>query len=399
MSIGKSKIGLKLALFLIVCVVLSAYGIVVRAKQAKDLSRETVADAIPVVSAIQPKPGNGTDDIILPGQVEAWHEAPIYARVNGYVASWKTDIGSHVKEGDLLAEIDTPEVDAQLRQAQADLATAAANNTLAQSTAVRWKSLLKTDSVTRQETEEKTGDADAKAAAVKAAQANVDRLNELEGFKKIVAPFDGVITARNVDTGALVNAGAGARELFHIVEKDKLRVYVEVPQNYTQRLTPGMAVELHFDEYPGKLWPATLTTDASALDPATRTLRVEFIVDNSKEELLPGGYTEVHIKVAAQSDGMRLPVNTLLYHADGVFVATVDAQGHTHLKPVTLGRDFGTEVEVTAGLAASESVIVNPADSLADGQQVHIAAAAPAGQDKVAGKSATITPAAGGKNQ
>jgi len=363
----------KLFLFLIICVVLGAYGIEARARQAKELNQDTAANAITTVSVMQPKSNEGTDDIILPGQVEAWHSAPIYARTNGYIAKWHTDIGAHVKQGEVLAEIDTPEIDAQYAQAEADLATATANNALAQITVERWKKLVKTDSVTKQETDEKIGDADAKAAALSSAKANRDRLKDLEDFKKIIAPFNGVISARNIDVGSLVNAGAGAQELFHIVEKDKLRVYVEVPQMYTQRLMKGMTMELHFAEFPGKDFPAVLSTDADALDPVTRTLRVELMVDNKDESLLPGGYTEVHIKVPAAEDGMRLPVNTLLYRATGVFVATVDPQNQVRLKQVTLGRDFGTEVEVTAGLTDKEQVILNPADSIAEGQQVRIA--------------------------
>jgi RND family efflux transporter MFP subunit len=232
----------------------------------------------------------------------------------------------------------------------------------------------------------------AQRATVASQTANVHRLEQLQSFEKVYAPFDGVITARNIDTGALVDSGSGAKELFHIVEKDKLRVYVEVPQNYTQRLSEGMTADLHFAEYPGKVYQARLTTDSNALDPATRTLRVEFTVDNAKEELLPGGYTEVHIKVAAQGDGMRLPVNTLMYHGDGVFVAVADAQNKARLKKVTLGRDFGTEVEVTAGLNADEQVIVNPPDSLADGADVRIATPPPAAE-----KDAKAAPAAGDK--
>ncbi|MDE1152528.1 MAG: efflux RND transporter periplasmic adaptor subunit [Micavibrio sp.] len=377
MSTSKPKTKLKLFLFLIVCAVIAAYGITIRARAERELKQDTESSAIPYVTVIQPKVASNGEELILPGRVEAWHEASIYARTSGYIGAWTTDIGSHVKTGDVLATIETPEIDAQLRQAQANLATAVANNTLAQSTAKRWTDLLKTDSVTKQESDEKTSDAMAKAADVAAAQANLDHLTELESFKRITAPFDGVITARNIDTGALVNAGAGAEELFHIVEKDKLRVYVEVPQNYTQRLTADTTAELHFAEYPGRGFPAKMSRNASALDASTRTLRVEFSVDNSSEELLPGGYTEVHMKVATQASTMRLPVNTLLYRVDGVLVAILDKDGAAHLKPVTLGRDFGTEVEVTAGIDAGESVIVNPADSLVDGQKLRLAEQAP----------------------
>lgn len=371
MAQGKSKTGMKLLVFSLVCAAVAGFGIHARAKQAHEL-KVAVAEALPTVSTIKPKVGKGNDAIILPGRLAAWHEVALYARTNGYVAKWTADIGTHVKEGDVLAELDTPEVDAQLRQSEADLAAAIANSALAQSTAARVKELLKSDFAAKQQVDEKTSDAAAKVAAVASARANHERLLQLESFKRITAPFAGVVTARNIDTGALVNAGAGAQELFHLVEKDKLRVFVEVPQNYTQRLQMGMNAELHFAEYPDRVFPATLTTNASALDPVTRTLRVEFMVNNEKEELLPGGYTEVHIKVDAQSDSMRLPVNTLLYRADGVKVATVNGQGQVHLVPVKIGRDFGTEVEITNGLGADVPVIVNPADSIVEGQAVRV---------------------------
>ncbi len=331
------------------------------------------------------KTGAKTEEIILPGRVEAWHEAPIYARTSGYVAKWTTDIGAHVKAGDVLAEIDTPEIDAQLRQMEAAVETANADNKLAQSTASRWKGLLKTDSVTKQEADEKTGDAASKEALAAAARANLDRLKDLEAFKRIVAPFDGVISARNVDTGTLVNAGSGQQELFHMVEKDKLRIYVEVPQNYTERLKPGLTAELHFAEHPDKTWQATLSGDASALDSVTRTLRVQFAVDNADEALLPGGYTEVHLQVPSDADGARLPVNTLLFRTGGVFVAVANG-GHAEIRKLTLGRDFGTEVEVKAGLAPDDAVIVNPSDSLSDNAPVKVAAEEPAAAAKDAKK-------------
>jgi len=369
----------KLFIFLIICAIVGGYGITARAKHATDLQHETAESSIATVSVVHPETGKGSDEIVLPGQLEAWHAAPIYARTIGYIAKWNTDIGAHVKKGAILAEIDTPEVDAQYQQAQADLATAAANQKLSAQTLERWQSLVKSDSVTKQETDEKVGDAAAKGAAVAAAQANVNRLQDLEVFKKVVAPFDGVITARNIDTGTLVNAtnGAQGQELFHIVEKDKLRVYVDVPETYTQRLDDGMTVELHLSEYPGKVFPATVDTNASALDAATRTLRVELTVDNTDEKLLPGSYVEAHIKITSVGDGLKLPVNTFLYRNNGVFVATAGDDGHVHLKPVTLGRDYGATVEVTTGVDEKDQVIVNPADSIAEGEQVKVAAVVP----------------------
>jgi RND family efflux transporter MFP subunit len=364
----------KVFLLLIVLIAIGGWGINARIDAAAKLEKETNDQTIPTVAVIQASHGPMYEDVVLPATVQAWHEAPIYARTNGYLKDWVTDIGTFVKAGDLLAEIETPEIDAQLRQAEADLATAEANNQLAQTTAKRWQALLKTNSVSKQEADEKIGDAAAKEALVASARANLERLNELEGFKRVTAPFDGTITARNTDTGALINAGSGGvgQELFHIAEIGRLRVYVQVPENTMQAITPDMTAELHFMEYPQRYFTATLTRTANALDPATRTLLIELEVDNEKGELLPGSYAEAHMKLPLSNDIVHVPVNTLLFRSSGLQVATVDAENKAQLKTITIGRDYGKDVEVTSGLAPGESVIVNPPDSLANGQAVHV---------------------------
>ena len=338
-------------------------------------SREATEDnAVPTVVVMKAAQGPASEEIVLPGTVQAWHEAPIYARTSGYLKGWKTDIGTPVKTGDLIAEIDTPEVDAQLHQAEADLGTAQANQKLAQSTADRWTALLKTNSVSKQDADEKVSAAAAGSATVAAAQANVDRLQQLESFKQVVAPFDGIITARNTDVGALINAGSSGNgpELFHIAETDKLRVYVQVPEPYVPQITPDLVAELHFAEHLGEVFPAKLARTADALDPASRTLLIELEVDNAKGELMPGGYTDVHFKLAAAANTVRLPVNTLIFRAEGMQVATIDADGHALLKPIKISRDFGNTVEVQSGITPGETIIVNPPDSLATGQPVRI---------------------------
>jgi RND family efflux transporter MFP subunit len=365
--------GLILLAFALAIVV---WGIASRLEAETALKRETQQAAAPKVAVMQAARGPSSEEIVLPGSVQAWHEAAIYARTSGYVKDWLTDIGAHVKEGDLLAEIETPEVDAQMHQAEADLATAEANNKLAQSTAQRWDVLLKTKAVSKQEAEEKFGDAAAKEALVLSAKANLDRLKQLEEFKRITAPFDGVITARNIDTGALINAGSGGTgpELFHIAETGKLRVYIQVPEADAPFIKSDLVADLRLAEHPQESFAASLAHTADAIDPASRTLLVELEVDNAEDKLLPGSYTQVHIKLPSDGTSVRLPVNTLLFRADGMQVATVDANGKAMLKLITIGRDYGKEVEVTSGISEGETIIINPPDSLSSGQVVQIAA-------------------------
>jgi RND family efflux transporter MFP subunit len=354
-------------------IILAAWGIISRTVEEHRLQKETDDQAIPTVNVVQAKKSPDSEDLVLPGNVQANYEAAVYARTSGYVKQWYTDIGTPVKAGQLMADIDTPEVDDQLRQAEADLGTAQANGALADSTARRWKALLATDSVSKQETDEKVGDAQAKTAMVASAKANLGRLQQTEGFKHVVAPFDGVVTARETDIGALINAGSGqGPELFRVADKSKLRIYIQVPQNYASVFAQDTVVQLVFAEHPGRTFDARMARTAQALDPASRTLLVQLEADNTKGELLPGGLTEVHLKSPAGNPSVRLPASALMFRAEGLRVATLD-NGHAKLHPISIGRDFGKEVEVLTGIEAGQNVILDPPDSLIDDEEVRIA--------------------------
>lgn len=365
----------KRKMFLFFVVLLVLFVICSRIYDAVVLRKQTLINALPVVTTLTVKKGSGVDEIVLPGNVLAWHEATIYARTNGYIKKWYVDIGSHVKKGELLAEIETPELDAQLRQAEADLNTAIANNQLAQSTAKRWINLLKSDSVSKQETDEKISSAAALNAVVIASRANLERLKQLVSFERVIAPFDGTITSRTTDIGSLINAGSSTDgvALFKIAQTDLLRVYVKIPQNYSTRITRDMTVNLRFTEHPGKLFPATLVETAQAIDPLTRTLLAQFKVNNKDNQLLAGSYAEVLFSFPVSPLTVRLPVNTLLFRSEGLQVATVDSNQCVVLKPITVTRDFGTEVEVRSGINPGDQVIVNPSDSILNGEKVRIA--------------------------
>jgi len=365
---------------LLIALALGVWGEISRVLARAALSRETAETAIPTVATVTAQPSTVAEDLVLPGAVQAYIEAPIYARTSGYLKSWRTDIGTPVVKGQLLAEIDTPEVDQELSQAQADLATARANESLSKSTNVRWQGLLATESVSKQDADEKSGDAAAKKAAADSAAANVARLQELESFKRVTAPFSGIITARNTDIGALINAGQNTgAELFRIADIHKLRVYVRVPQAFASVTQPGLAAELRFSEKPGKAFVAKTVRTSNALDPALRTLQVELELDNPGGEILPGAYVEVHFKLPASAAILRLPANTVLFRASGLQVATVDKQQRIKLKSIVQGRDFGSSIEVLSGLAPNEIVVLNPPDSITDGVQVRIVAPAAPG--------------------
>jgi RND family efflux transporter MFP subunit len=363
-----------LALVIVGAIVVS--GILPRIHARADLDKETAEMAIPTVSVVHPKRGAPAQEVVLPANVQAFIDAPIYARTNGYLKHWYVDIGAGVKAGQLLADIETPEVDQQLRQSKADLATAEANLNLSQITAHRYADLLKTDSVSKQDADNAAGDFAAKQATVQSAQANVKRLEELQAFEKIYAPFAGVITARNTDIGALIDSGSGGgtrTELFHIAQADKLRVYVSVPEVYSQAAKPGLSADLALSEFPGRLFQGTLVRTADAIDQSTRTLLVEIRVNNPTGTLLSGAYAEVHLKLPTATSAFIVPVNALLFRAEGLRVAAVSDGKHAELKPVTLGHDFGSEVEVVAGLSGDESIVVNPPDSIVAGEEVRIA--------------------------
>ena len=372
-----------LLLAVVTAVLLVVFGILPRIQARTALRQETARMAIPTVAVMQPKRSAPAQEIILPANVQAYTDAPIYARTNGYLKRWLVDIGGHVKEGQLLAEIDTPEVNQQLRQARADLGTAQANLNLSKITADRFAGLLKSDSVSQQESDNATGDYEAKQASLQSAQANVRRLEETQSFRKIYAPFSGVITARNTDIGALIDSGSsgGTRtELFHIVQPNRLRVYVSVPQVYSQAAKPGLTADLTLSEFPGRRFEGKLVRTANAIDPTSRTLLVEISVDNPTGQLFTGSYAEVHLKLPTPVSSLILPVNTLLFRSEGLRVATVGSDQKVQLKPITLGHDFGSEVEVVAGLEGNENVILNPPDSVTAGELVRVAQNAQGGQ-------------------
>ncbi len=349
------------------------FGLDSRAVSSKTLGTETKTLAEPVVVVIQPKLSTTAEEVVLPGDMQAYVDTPIYARSSGYLTKWYVDIGGQVRSGQLLAEIEAPEVDRQLRQARADWDTAKANYNLAVSTAKRWQELLASDSVSKQETDEKIGDLAAKKAIMTAAEENVHRLENVESFQKVYAPFDGVITARKTDVGALIDAGANSpnQELFHESAARKLRVFINVPQAYTPSLKPGVHAELTLTEYPGRVFEGTLARTAKAIDLTSRTLLAEVDVKNQTGELLPGAYVSVHFKLPAARQSMTLPVNTLLFRAEGLQVAAV-RNGKTQLLPIKMGRDFGNEVEVISGINKDESVIVNPSDSIGSDEPVRV---------------------------
>lgn len=367
-------------IFIIGCAVAGAIGYAVvtgigaRVAAADSLKRRTLDISIPTVSVVHPKRGAPVEEVVLPGNAQAYVSTPVWARTNGYLKAWYFDIGAHVKAGQLLAEIETPEVDKQLDQARADLATAQANYELSQTTAARYQALLKSDSVAKQDVEDRVGDLNAKKAMVDSAKYNLQRLEEEQGFEKVYAPFDGIITARNIDIGALINAGANApgKELFDIAATNRLRVYVNVPQQYSRDVAPGSAAYLTQAEFPGRRFPGKIVRNAEAIDPASRTLLTEVDVDNPTGELLPGAFLSVHLKLHAKAETAIVPANALIFRSEGLQVALV-RDGKTELRPIAIGRDYGTEVEVVSGISPQDIVIENPSDSLISGEEVRMA--------------------------
>jgi RND family efflux transporter MFP subunit len=357
---------------------LAVWGILSRLSARNALDREARAAAILTVITTKPRGGPAADTLVLPGSVQAYYEAPIYARTSGYLKTWYTDIGAAVKKGQVLAEIETPEVDQQLRQAQADLGTARANYELARTTNERWQGLLSTESVSQQDADQRAGDAAAKAAAQASAAANLARLHEMEGFKRVVAPFGGTVTQRNTDVGALINAGqTPGSALFRVADTHRLRIYVQVPQPYAAQISTGMSAALEFTDHPGQHYSATVASTAHALDAVSRTLQVELQIDNSKGELLPGSYVQVTFSLPPSPGTLRVPVNTVIFRGKSPQVAIVDAGQHVRLRDIAEGRDFGTEVEVLAGIEPNDTLVVNPPDSIADGAPVRIQPAQP----------------------
>lgn len=347
------------------------------------LAKETERETVPTVAVVYPKTEKPDEELVLPGSLLAYEESPIYARTNGYLVRWYKDIGSRVKEGELLATIDTPEIDQELNQTKAAREQIVAQLELAKISAERWENLRKTDSVSAQETDQQTSGYKQAQANLAAADANVRRLEQLEGFKKVYAPFSGVLTKRNVDPGALINAGTGAagntgmatagHELFDIARVDPLRVYTSVPQAYSPFIKVGSSTTLTLQELPGQKFPAKIARTAEAIDPTTRTLLTEVDVPNKDGRLLPGSLGEVHFAVGSNVAKVTIPINALLFRSEGAQLAVVGSDSKVHLRSITIGRDYGTSLEILGGVSPGEQVVINPPDSLEDGQQVQIA--------------------------
>jgi RND family efflux transporter MFP subunit len=369
-----SRIFTILFLVVIVLVILGAFTLFQRHTQYQALAKETETLAIPTVAVIHASVESAEEDLVLPGAMQAYVESPIYARTNGYLKKWYHDIGSRVRQGDLLADIDTPEVDQQLSQARADLNTSQANANLSKITAARYQELIKTDGVSKQEVDNAVGDLEAKVANVKSAEANVRRLEELESFKHIYAPFSGVITKRSVDTGTLINAGNGgaSEQLFSLAQTDPIRAYVSVPEAYAPSIHAGLGAYLELTQYPGQKFQGKVVRTAESIDPGTRTLLTEVDVPNHNGALLPGGYAQAHLQVKVTGARLAVPVNALIFRSEGLRAIVVDTNHRAHLRAITVGRDYGTTLEVLQGLAASDWIVLNPADSLDDGQEVHV---------------------------
>jgi RND family efflux transporter MFP subunit len=370
-------VGVTVAVLVVGAVIYS--GIHQRVQAETTLGVNTERAAVPTVTVVQPLSGDVSQEIVLPGNTQAFSDTPIYARTNGYLKRWYVDIGAHVAQGQLLAEIETPEVDQQLEQARADLKNAQANEHLAQITADRWQNLLKTNAVSKQETDQAVSDLSARQASVDSTTANVHRLEQLQSFEKVYAPFAGVITARNTDVGALINAGAAGvpQELLHIAAVNRLRVYVAVPEIDSQAAQTGAKATLTLDEFPGEIFQGTIVRNSDSIDAASRTLNVEVDVANAQGRIKTGAYVFVHLNNPqsrqAMGHSLTIPADTLLFRSEGLRVGVV-RNGRAELVPITIGRDFGATVEVVAGLQPTDEVIVNPSDSLTSGSPVQVSA-------------------------
>ncbi len=357
---------------LVVLLLTGAATLIKRAHDERVLAKDTERNSVPSVAVIHPKAEKPDREVVLPGSLQAYEESPIYARTNGYLLRWYKDIGSRVKQGELLAKIDTPEVDQELLQSRAARQQVAAQLELARTSDERWRNLRQTDSVSQQEADQQSSIYQQSKANLAAADANVRRLEQLESFKNVYAPFSGVLTRRNVDRGALINAGAGGRELFNIANVDPLRVYVSVPQAYAQDIKIGMNAWVTLQEFPGQKFQGSVARTAEAIDMATRTLRTEVDVPNKERRLLPGSFGEVHFSVESDANKVTVPINAMLFGTEGARVAVVEADGKVQLRPVFIGRDYGATLEILSGLSPDEQLIVNPSDSLEDGQQVRV---------------------------
>jgi RND family efflux transporter MFP subunit len=372
---GPSRLALLLALVVAVALGFFIYsGIHGRVEAESNLQHATEVAAVEDVGVVRPKAAAPIDEVVLPGATQPFVNSPIYARTNGYLVKWFYDIGAKVKKGDLLAIIDTPELDKQLEQARADLASAKSNLALSKTTAERWQGLVKTRSVSQQSTDQAVDNLSATQASVDSYAANVRRLEDLVSFEKVYAPFDGVITVRNTDTGWLIDAGAASpsKQLFQLAQTSILRIFVAVPEVYSRAARVGAAATLTLDEFPGQTFRGTVTRTSQSIDMASRTLNTEIDVDNPTEQLLPGAYVQVHLKLPNRTRSVIIPANALLFRSEGLRVGVVRNQ-HAQLVPITIGVDYGSSVQVTSGLALDDQVIVSPSDSLISGAPVRIA--------------------------
>jgi len=367
---------LMVAVVLLLLIAGAVITMLVRIHNSQALAKETEREAIATVAVVHPVAEKPDEELILPGTLQAYEESPIYARTNGYLLRWYKDIGSHVSKGDLLADIDTPEVDQELMQARATRQQILAQLDLAKINADRYTALRKTDSVSQEEADQQASGYQQAQANLAAADANVRRLEELESFKHVYAPFSGVLTKRTIDPGALINAGvngAAGKQLFDIARVDPLRVYISVPQNYSPSIKNGMESVVTLQEYPGQKFKGTVARTAEAIDPATRTLLTEVDVPNKDGRLLPGSFGEVHFRVGMNAQKVTIPVNTMLFRQEGAQVAVVASDGKVQLRPITIGRDYGTTLEILGGVTVEDRVVINPADSLQEGQPVNVA--------------------------
>jgi membrane fusion protein (multidrug efflux system) len=365
---------LRLVGILVLAMVTAAviFGIELRGSQSKQLEEWTEAQAVPTVAVALPNAKKVKPVLDLPGRLEAYSRAPIFARISGYLKSWMADIGTEVKAGQLLAEIEVPDIDQELLQARADLVNAQSNADLSQASFNRWRK-LGPGVVPQQEIDERAADLAARQAQVKAAQANVDRLQVLAGYSKIVAPFDGLVTARDTDVGALINSGASnGPALFVISDIKRLRVYINVPQNYAPAVKVGNNAVITVPEYPGRTFPATVEASSQAVEAASGTTRMQLVVDNADGALMPGAYAGVRLDLSAPAQPLNIPASALLFDKSGIRVATVGPNDRVRFKPVTVARDLGTEIAIATGLTPADRIIVTPPDGLADGDQVRI---------------------------
>jgi membrane fusion protein, multidrug efflux system len=367
---------------LLVLLLAGGFTLIERSSHGRALAKETEQNAVPSVAVVHPLAEKPDEELVLPGSLQAFRESPIFARTNGYLLRWYKDIGSRVKKGELLAQIDTPEVDQELNQGRAARQQVLSQMELAKISSERWETLRKTDSVSAQEADQQTSGYQQSKANLVAADANVRRLEQLESFKNVYAPFSGVLTRRNVDPGALINAGAAGKELFDMAQVDTLRVYTSVPQAYAPYIKVGGKVIITLQEFPGQKFTGVVARTAESIDPATRTLLTEVDVANKDGRLLPGSFGQVHFAVGSNVQKLTVPVNAMLFRAEGPRVAVVGPDHKVQLRPLNIGRDYGASLEVLGGLEVSDQIIINPSDSLEDGQQVNVAQPSPGQQQQ-----------------